>query len=77
MRRCFITQNQLVSTKADYLPLALKPKQAAKLMGIGTNAIYNLCHRADFPAIKVGAGYIIPTDALRNWLLRQAEQECA
>lgn len=46
-------------------------------MGIGTNAIYNLCHQADFPAIKVGSGYIIPTDALRNWLLRQAEQESA
>lgn len=74
-----ITQNQmkLVSSNAGCLPLALKPKQAAKLMGIGTNAIYNLCHRADFPAIKVGAGYIIPTDALRNWLLRQAEQESA
>ena len=57
--------------------MALKPKLAAKLMGIGTNAIYNLCHRADFPTIKVGAGYIIPTDALRNWLLRQAEQESA
>ena len=74
-----ITQNQmkLVSSNAGCLPLALKPKQAAKLMGLATNAIYNLCHRADFPAIKVGSGYIIPTDALRNWLLRQAEQESA
>ena len=68
---------KLVPSNAGCLPLVLKPKQAAKLMGIGTNAIYNLCHRADFPASKVGSGYIIPTDTLRKWLLRQAEQESA
>ena len=72
-----MTQNQskIFHSQEGSLPLALKPKQAAKLIGVGTNAIYTLCHRADFPAIKVGSGYIIPTDALRNWLLRQAGQE--
>jgi excisionase family DNA binding protein len=70
-----MTQMQTIQTQktVEALPLALKPKQAAKLIGVGTNAIYTLCHRADFPAIKVGSGYIIPTDALRNWLQKQSE----
>jgi excisionase family DNA binding protein len=70
-----MTQMQTIQTQktVEVLPLALKPKQAAKLIGVGTNAIYTLCHRADFPAIKVGSGYIIPTDALRNWLQKQSE----
>lgn len=57
--------------------LALKPKEAAPLIGVGNNMIYQLCHRADFPAIKVGAGIIIPVDALRQWLNNQAVREVA
>lgn len=57
--------------------LALKPREAAPLIGVGNNTIYQLCHRADFPAIKVGAGIIIPVDALRQWLNNQAVQEVA
>jgi excisionase family DNA binding protein len=49
--------------------LALRPREAARLLGIGNNAIYTLCHRADFPAVKVGCStFIIPVDALRRWL---------
>lgn len=55
--------------------LALKPREAAPLLGVGNNTIYQLCHRADFPAIKVGAGIIIPVDALRRWLNNQAVRE--
>lgn len=54
--------------------LALKPVEVAQLLGIGRNATYSLCHRADFPAIRVGASLIIPVDALRRWLDDQAEQ---
>lgn len=61
-----------INNNHNSLPLALKPKEAAPLIGVGVNAIYNLCHRTDFPAIKVGSGYIIPTDALRNWLNEQS-----
>lgn len=54
--------------------LALKPTEAARMLGIGRNAIYNLCHRADFPAVRVGSSLIVPVDALRRWLDDQAEQ---
>lgn len=55
--------------------LALKPREVAPLIGVGNNMIYTLCHRADFPAVKVGSGYIIPVEALQRWLTNQAERE--
>lgn len=55
--------------------LALKPREAAPLIGVGVNRIYELCHRADFPAIRVGTGFIIPVEALQRWLTNQAERE--
>jgi excisionase family DNA binding protein len=48
--------------------MALKPKEAAPLIGVGINRIYELCHRQDFPAIQVGSGYIIPVSGLQRWL---------
>ena len=56
--------------------LALTPREAAPLIGVGFNKIYALCHRKDFPAIRVGQNYIIPVDALRNWLNTQAGEGC-
>ncbi len=52
--------------------LAYTPKEAAALLGIGHNAIYELCHQKDFPCIRVGARLVIPADALRRWLDVQA-----
>ncbi|MCD8116871.1 MAG: helix-turn-helix domain-containing protein [Oscillospiraceae bacterium] len=53
--------------------LALKPKEAAALIGVGVNRIYQLCHRADFPAVWIGRTCVIPVDGLRRWLDAQAE----
>jgi len=35
----------------------------------------NLIHTEGFPVIKVGSRYIIPIDALREWLIKQATSE--
>ncbi len=54
--------------------LALKPAEVGQLLGIGRNRAYELCHRAGFPAIRVGENSIIvPVDALRRWLDQQAQ----
>jgi excisionase family DNA binding protein len=52
--------------------LALRPREAARVLGIGNNAIYTLCHRVDFPAVKIGSTFIIPVNALQRWLDLQA-----
>lgn len=54
--------------------LALRPREAAPLIGVGNNRIYELCHREDFPAIHLsGNQIIIPVHALQQWLNEQAE----
>jgi len=58
--------------------LALRPREAAPLIGVGVNRMYELCNRADFPAVHIGANsIIIPVDALRRWLDAQAEKGAA
>ena len=49
------------------------PQELAAALGIGRNAAYQLCGRADFPTVRVGGKILIPVDGLRAWLERQAE----
>lgn len=52
--------------------LCLKPKEAAPLLGVSAPVVYELCHRPDFPAIRVGRSIVIPVDQLREWLAQQS-----
>ena len=55
----------------DKAPEVLKVLEASKLLQLGINQTYELCHREDFPAIKFGKQYRIPKNALRQWLEKQ------
>ncbi|MCI2047820.1 MAG: helix-turn-helix domain-containing protein [Faecalibacterium sp.] len=48
--------------------LALSVPEMAKALGIGIENAYDLCKRADFPAIRIRGRIIIPADGLKNWL---------
>lgn len=52
--------------------LALTPKEASELSGIGEKLVRQLCHRPDFPAFKVGTHIHIPYSDFRDWLSVQA-----
>ena len=53
--------------------MCMSPKDVADALGIGLNAAYSLCHREDFPAIRIGERRIvIPADAFRRWLDTEA-----
>ena len=54
--------------------LALRPKEAAAALGIGNNAIYELCNRSGFPVIQLGNKNLIPVDGLRRWLDAQTAE---
>ncbi|KAF5071993.1 Helix-turn-helix domain protein [anaerobic digester metagenome] len=54
--------------------LAISVSELAKLLGIGVPHAYDLVHRADFPAIKVGRRTIIPIAKLEEWLAEEAEK---
>lgn len=48
-------------------------RDIAELLGICLPAAYELCNRADFPAIRVTPRrIIIPADGLQRWLEEQS-----
>lgn len=52
--------------------LTITVAEMAEHLNISLPTAYDLVHRTDFPAIHVGARWIIPVDALRRWLDFQA-----
>lgn len=53
------------------LPLFLRVKDVATLMGIGKNQAYDLTHLSDFPTVKLGKRIVVPRDKLFAWVERQ------
>lgn len=51
-------------------PMLLTVPQAARLLGLGRDTTYTLCHRADFPAIRIGRAVRINKAGLQDWLDR-------
>ena len=52
--------------------LAYNSKEAAKALGVSLPTFYELASRSDFPRVKVGRRVLVPVDALREWLAREA-----
>ncbi|OHB70151.1 MAG: hypothetical protein A2V70_14825 [Planctomycetes bacterium RBG_13_63_9] len=59
--------------------LALRPRQAAKALGISPRLLWQLTHDGHVPCVRVGSGkrrtVLYPTADLQAWLTRQAEAE--
>lgn len=53
--------------------LALKPPEAAALIGVSLPVMYQLCKREDFPAVRFGRAIRIPKASLEAWLEREAQ----
>jgi len=55
-------------------PLALRPKDAARSLGIGQRKLWALTHpRGPIECVRVGACVLYPVDGLRRFLADQAE----
>ena len=53
-------------------PLLLRVEDAAKLLQIGRNKVYELAAAGEIPSLHVGRQLRIPTEGLREWIRRQA-----
>jgi excisionase family DNA binding protein len=62
----------LEAERGDAPRLALRPKEAAKALGIGTRLLWSKTNRGEIPHIKVGKCVVYPIDALRDWLAERA-----
>lgn len=58
--------------------LAYNAEELSQVLGISRPVAYELCKRADFPAIRISERrIIIPVDALQTWLTTQATEKAA
>lgn len=57
-------------TSYDNLPLVLTPKQAASVLNIGKNNIYELLRCGTVHSVRVGGQYRIQKESIKQ-LLRQ------
>jgi excisionase family DNA binding protein len=52
--------------------LALRPREAAKALGVSERSLWEWTHRGDVPHVRIGRTILYPVDGLRAWLNRQA-----
>ena len=52
-------------------PMLLTVPQAAELMQLGRDTVYQLTHRPDFPALRLGRSVRISSEGLQSWLDKQ------
>lgn len=57
------------------LPLFLRVSEMARVMQIGKNQAYDLAHRPDFPAVRVGHRIVVQRDQLFAWFDRHANEQ--
>ena len=55
-------------------PLALRPKDAARALGIGQRKLWELTKAGEIPHVKIGTCTLYPVDELRAWLSSQAQK---
>lgn len=61
-----IVQNE--TTKPS---LALRPREAAKALGVSERLLWDWTHNSDIPHARIGRTILYPVDGLREWLSRQ------
>lgn len=62
-------------------PLALRPREAAKALGISPRHLWQLTKDGQIPCVRVGTGkrktVLYPVADLQTWLSQQAEKGVA
>ncbi|HZP94768.1 MAG TPA: helix-turn-helix domain-containing protein [Candidatus Limnocylindria bacterium] len=53
-------------------PLLLRVDEAAKLLQIRRNKVYELAAADEIPSLHIGRQLRIPVESLREWIRRQA-----
>jgi excisionase family DNA binding protein len=64
--------NPLLDPNAETPCLALRPREAARALGIGPRLLWSMTNRGEIPHLRLGRALVYPVDALRRWLSEQA-----
>ena len=54
--------------------LAMRPREAAKALGISERLLWDRTNRGLVPHIRLGKAILYPVDSLRKWLLGKAQK---
>ena len=55
--------------------LALRPREAAKALGVSERTLWDWTQRGDVPHVRRGRTILYPVDVLRRWLDEQAKMK--
>ena len=72
--RCPVTNSPRASAdcRSDPIPtLALRPRDAAKALGIGERLLWSKTQSGEIPSVRIGRAVVYPIDQLREWLKQQ------
>lgn len=53
------------------LSLGLRPREAAKALGIGERLLWSKTNAGEIPHLRIGRVIIYPVDLLRDWMAEQ------
>ena len=67
------TSPLLLDTKGGMPVLALRPREAAKAIGISERTLWTMTQRGDIPHVRLDRAILYPVDGLRSWLSQRSE----
>lgn len=56
-------------------PLALRPREAAKALGIGERLLWSKTNAGEIPHVRLGKAILYPVAELERWLSEQAQRK--
>ena len=66
-----------MANESNDFPLAMRPREAAKALGISTRLLWQLTHDGEIPCVRIGTGtgrtVLYPIAILAAWLEKQVE----
>lgn len=57
----------------DVPRLALRPKDAARALGLSSRKLWAMTASGEVPHLRLGKAVLYPVDSLREWLAQQVE----
>ena len=59
--------------KTENEPLALRPREAAKALGVSERTLWGWTREGTVPHVKVGRTVLYPVAGLREWLRQRSQ----
>jgi len=63
----------LTGTEPETPCLAMRPREAAKALGISERLLWDWTNKGVVPHVRLGKVILYPVDSLREWLKEQAQ----